>query len=153
MQSISRQAQIRPFRADDISVVRQILHESPDAANWSPTSPEVLGEAGLLAFVSEVESSVTGFIIARQVADEAEILNIAIKPQSRRAGHGSTLLLAAQQAFQQQHITHIILEVRESNAGAIAFYRKHGFVPTGRRKSYYSNPREDAVLMEKKLRA
>jgi len=107
----------------------------------------------VLAFVAELDSSISGFIVARQVADEAEILNIAVKPQARCAGHGSALLLAVLQALKHQPVARIFLEVRESNALAIAFYRKHGFVPIARRKSYYSDPQEDALLMEKKLTA
>jgi ribosomal-protein-alanine acetyltransferase len=153
MQTISPGPKIRPFSPDDIEVAAEILCESPEAANWSPTSQkELLAQSGVVALVSEANSSITGFILARQMADdEAEILNIAVTPQSRRSGHGTALLLAALQEFQQQHVTRIFLEVRESNASAIAFYAKHGFVPAGRRNAYYRDPPEDAVVMEKKL--
>jgi [ribosomal protein S18]-alanine N-acetyltransferase len=154
MQSISRQAQIRPFRADDVNVAAQILRESPGAANWSPAGREMLqGDTGVIALVCEVDSSVIGFLIARQVADEAEILNLAVNPQSRRTGHGSALLRGVLQAFQQRQVARAFLEVRESNVAAIAFYHKHGFVPTGRRNAYYSSPQEDALIMVKKLTA
>lgn len=152
MQTISRKVQIRPLRSDDVDVVAQILRESPEAATWSPTSLQVLrSETGELAFVSDLESCITGFIVARQVADEAEILNLAVSPRLRRAGHATGLLLAVLQVFRQKHVGRVFLEVRESNAAALAFYRKHGFVPTGRRKAYYFAPREDALLLTKKL--
>jgi ribosomal-protein-alanine acetyltransferase len=143
---------IRPFHPSDIDAATQILLQSPGAVPWSRTAYEkLLGQAGALAFVCELGRAIVGFIIARQAADEAEILNLAVTPQSRRTGHGSALLLAALQEFQQQNVTRVFLEVRDSNATAIAFYRKHGFVPTSRRKAYYSGPKEDALLMRKKL--
>ena len=144
--------QIRPCRLDDIDAITQILRGSPEAATWSRTSHErLLGQPGTVAFVFESASSVTGFLIARQVAEEGEVLNLAVAAKLRRAGQGSALLLAALAEFRRQRVTRVFLEVRASNKPATAFYKKHGFEPTGTRKRYYQNPEEDAVVMEKKL--
>ena len=145
---------LRRLRPTDADCVLQILRESPGAATWSRGGLQQLVEQpGVVAFICEDRSTAVGLIVARQAADEAEILNMAVRPHSRRAGHGSALLLAALRAFQSQGATRAFLEVRASNAGAIAFYGKHGFVPTVRRKGYYQDPYEDAVVMEKKLTA
>jgi ribosomal-protein-alanine acetyltransferase len=143
---------VRPLRLDDIDAIAEILVRSPGAASWSLDSLRKLTmDVGVVALVCELGASVTGFIVARQAGDEAEILNLAVRPQSRRAGRGSALLVAALKLFHSQGVTRAFLEVRESNASAIAFYAKHGFVPAGRRNAYYRDPPEDAVVMEKKL--
>lgn len=143
---------IRPFRSGDMEGVSQILLESPEAARWVPAGQQdPLTASAEVAWVAESDSSIIGFIAVRQAADEVEILNLAVRSEFRRCGRGTSLLRAALQAFQHQHVTHALLEVRESNAAAIAFYRRHGFVPTGRRKGYYQDPHEDALVMEKKL--
>lgn len=152
MRTITNNVKIRPLRPADIDAAAQILLDSPGAAPWSRAGcAQLLGQPGLVALVCELNCSILGVIVARQAADEAEILNLAVAPQSRRASRGSALLLAALKEFQQQNVTRAFLEVRDSNAAAIAFYKSHGFVPIGSRKAYYSGPQEDAVLMEKKL--
>lgn len=152
MSSILPTAKIRPFRPDDAGSAAQILQECPQAASWPRASHEkLIGQSGVVAFVWEADSLVTGFLVARQVADQAEVLNMAVRAKSRRSGQGSALLLAAFEEFQRREVSRVFLEVRESNTVAIAFYRKHGFIPAGRRRGYYRNPQEDAVLMEKEL--
>ena len=84
-------------------------------------------------------------------AEEAEILNLAVVLAKRRKGEGGALLKAAMDEFQARHVSRVFLEVRESNEGGIAFYERHGFLKTGRRASYYRNPEEAAIVMEKKL--
>ena len=83
----------------------------------------------------------------RNAADESEILNLAVEPESRRQGIASVLLAAALAASRAAGAKSVYLEVRESNAGAIAFYGRNGFEPTGRRAHYYQDPPEAAVVM------
>ena len=71
------------------------------------------------------------------MADQAEILNLAVRLESRRQGDAASLLAAALQEFRRQHAARVFLEVRQSNAGAIAFYSENGFVINSRRKGYY----------------
>jgi ribosomal-protein-alanine acetyltransferase len=150
--SILPTAKIRAFRPDDAESAAQILQECPQAASWPRASyEELIGQSGVVAFVWEADSLVTGFLVARQVADQAEVLNMAVRAESRRSGQGSALLLAAFEEFQRREVSRVFLEVRESNTVALAFYRKHGFIPARRRKGYYRNPQEDALLMEKEL--
>ena len=143
---------IRAFREADAAAATEILKGSLEAAQWTEWGfRELLGWRGVLALVSEHEKRVCGFIIGRQVAEEAEILNLAVVLAKRRKGEGGALLKAAMDEFQARHVSRVFLEVRESNEGGIAFYERHGFLKTGRRASYYSNPEEAAIVMEKKL--
>ena len=146
------EATIREFRAADAAGATAVLRESSEAANWSEKSyVESLGWRGAVALASEVEGTVAGFVIGRQIADEGEILNLAVVPARRRRGEGGALLKAALNEFRARRASRVFLEVRESNDAAIAFYGKHGFAETGRRVGYYQDPAEAAILMEKKL--
>jgi [ribosomal protein S18]-alanine N-acetyltransferase len=142
---------VRKFKPADAPAVEEILGKSPEAAAWSLNSLERLRLRGELAWVIEAQGAVTGFLVARTVADQAEILNLSVDPVKRRKGNATALLLAAFEEFHRLHIKKSFLEVRESNGPAISFYEKHGFVRNGRRPSYYQNPTEAAVLMMREL--
>jgi len=145
-------ATIRAFRQADALAATRILGEAPEAANWPEESyREALTWPGVVAFVSEVDGKVTGLILGRCVADEAEILNLAVVPPARGRGEGGAMLKAALEEFRSRGVSRVFLEVRESNEIGIAFYTKHGFLKTGRRAGYYREPEEAAVVMEKKL--
>lgn len=92
-----------------------------------------------------------GYMALRSVADEAEILKVFISEPWRRSGLGSDLMKAATEVLLANGIRVIHLEVRESNLSAREFYQSQGFVNSGRRKNYYKNPAEDAILMHRML--
>jgi ribosomal-protein-alanine N-acetyltransferase len=143
---------IRAFLPADAAAVAEILRRSPEASQWTEWGfRELLGWRGVLALVSEDDGKVIGFIIGRQAADEAEILNLAVIPGKRRKGEGGALLKAAMEEFRARQVSRLFLEVRESNESGIGFYGKHGFSETGRRHGYYRNPDEAAIVMERKL--
>ncbi len=98
----------------------------------------------IYAAVTETDR-VAGYCIVTQVLDTADLENIAVAPEFRRQGIAARLLDAAFAGMDAD----IHLEVRASNAGAIALYRKYGFTECGIRRRYYENPREDAILMLK----
>jgi ribosomal-protein-alanine N-acetyltransferase len=149
---VSRKAMIRLLRTEDISDLASILEESSEAARLSTESFEKLQMSeGFLALVSEVAGSVSGFVCGRRMADEGEILNLAVRRQNRKKGEGRALLSAALEKLQKGGVRRVYLEVRESNTTAIVFYQKQGFSIMGRRPGYYREPKEAAVLMEKKL--
>ncbi|MDE7370829.1 MAG: ribosomal protein S18-alanine N-acetyltransferase [Desulfovibrio sp.] len=79
---------------------------------------------------------------------ELEILNLAVEPAARRRGCGRRLLLLALQAGRKMGMQKAILEVREGNAPALALYRASGFSATGRRRRYYADTGEDALVLE-----
>jgi ribosomal-protein-alanine N-acetyltransferase len=143
---------IRTMCEDDISSVTEILRAAPEAVFWPDSSVrEVLQWEGAVALVSEIDGRMVGFLIGRQAADEAEILNLAVERGSRRKGEGGALLNAAVEGFRQHGVKRVFLEVRESNQAGISFYKKHGFTEAGRRVAYYRDPDEAAVVMEKNL--
>jgi len=111
----------------------------------------LLGWQGVVALVSGDGRKVSGFIVGRQAAGEAEILNLAVIPAKRRKGEGGALLKAAVEALRARKVSRVFLEVRESNEAGMAFYEKQGFSKTGRRAGYYRDPDEAAIRMEMKL--
>ena len=84
--------------------------------------------------------------MAQHLAPEWELENIVVAPAARRKGLGKRLLEALLAAARETNSRSVFLEVRASNAAARSLYEKAGFEPTGRRKSYYTNSAEDAVL-------
>ncbi|MGB8472947.1 MAG: ribosomal protein S18-alanine N-acetyltransferase [Candidatus Acidiferrum sp.] len=143
---------VRSFRAADADAVIAISKDSPESANWSKESYlKMAEESGALALVIETEGMVTAFFAGRRIADQAEVFNLAVKQGHRRKGEASALMSAALEEFGLQSVRSVYLEVRESNTGAIAFYERHGFAKTGRRKGYYQEPDEAAVTMKKEL--
>lgn len=100
------------------------------------------------------EGGVLGYAGLQVVLDEGYIDNIAVDPNARRHGVADELLDVFCR-FGAANLAFLTLEVRASNEPAIALYRKHGFEEVGRRKDYYTKPKEDAVIMTrdfKKLR-
>jgi ribosomal-protein-alanine N-acetyltransferase len=143
---------IRPFRATDVTAIAEILRDSAEAAQWPPESYAKLAESpGGLVLVCDASGQPVGFVAARQAADEAEILNIAVHRDLRGKGIASALLLAALDEFRRSAIARVFLELRESNLPALTLYNRHGFTPSGRRKAYYHHPTEDAISMLRKL--
>lgn len=143
---------IRPFRPTDSPILARILLDSTEAAQWPAESYATLAASpsGLL-LVCETDTKPIGFLAARQAADQAEVLNLAVHTDFRRHGAASALLIAALDTFQQSAVTRVFLELRASNLAARALYERHGFVPAGSRKAYYRDPLEDAICMGKKL--
>jgi ribosomal-protein-alanine N-acetyltransferase len=144
---------IRRFDARDAAAVGEILARSPQAAAWSVKSLEQLNQRGELAWViaDERTGRIAGFLVVQAVVAEAELLNLCIAPENRRAGLAEALLNEAIAELRSARVDRLFLEVRESNTPAISFYEKHKFRKTGRRPAYYRDPDEAAVLMMKEL--
>ena len=92
------------------------------------------------------DGAVLGYAVLSTVLDEGNLDNIAVARPARRNGVADALL-SALTGFGREHLACLMLEVRASNAPAIALYEKHGFAAAGRRKNYYDAPCEDAILM------
>lgn len=95
---------------------------------------------------ADEENPPFGFLVARFGAAEWELENIVVSPAARRRGLGLRLLDTLLTHAKETNGAPVFLEVRESNTAARSLYQKAGFRQTGRRKSYYTNPLEDAVL-------
>jgi ribosomal-protein-alanine N-acetyltransferase len=144
-------AVIRAMRAEDATAVARVLGQAPEAANWSEQSLREAAAAPGVALVSENDAMITGFLLGRQVGDEAEILNLAVLPERRHRGEGGALLEKALEEFRMRGVGRVFLEVRESNETAIGFYGKQGFAKMGRRPGYYLEPEEAALLMGREV--
>lgn len=99
------------------------------------------------------EESVAGYALMSTAVDEAHVLNLCVGPGYRRRGLGTFLLNHLVYEAAQARMKRVLLEVRPSNAGALALYRAQGFEPVGRRKRYYPafEGREDALLLARRL--
>jgi ribosomal-protein-alanine N-acetyltransferase len=138
---------IRPTRADDAPALAELEARCAGAARWGTDGYQKLDSNGSNGWAAQRNDRILGFIVVRNVADEMEILNLAVDPDARRSGIGRRLLHRAMQDANRQRVLQAHLEVRESNATARAFYLSAGFAENGRRKDYYSQPVEDAILL------
>ncbi|HJX82827.1 MAG TPA: ribosomal protein S18-alanine N-acetyltransferase, partial [Candidatus Angelobacter sp.] len=98
--------------------------------------------------VIEQDGVVAGFIVGRPLAEAWEIENIAVHGPARRRGLGSYLLGEFLNLARNRGGKQVFLEVRESNQAARSLYEKWAFIECGRRKSYYQDPAEDAVILK-----
>ncbi len=144
---------VRAARSEDVPRLLEIASHSPTAARWNQKEyaklfvPEM--PSRLAALVIQEDDCVQGFLVARQIAeDEWEIENVAVSGPARRRGLGSRLLGEFLNLAREHGAREIFLEVRESNHASRLLYEKWAFTEAGRRKDYYQNPSEDAVIMK-----
>ena len=124
------------------------LEEECFSVPWTPEQllSEFPDESHL--FLTAVEGErVLGYVGMMHVLDEGYISNVAVAPAYRRRGLGDRLISELLERAKALRLAFVTLEVRESNAPAIALYLKHGFSPVGVRRNYYEKPKENAVLM------
>jgi ribosomal-protein-alanine N-acetyltransferase len=144
---------LRPAVADDLDAVVAIERQSFSDPPWSRASFTALVDSPRAFFtVACTVATVVGYVVAWLVGDEAEVANLAVAPEWRGRGVGAALLDAALAEARRggAHVAH--LEVRDSNVPARALYGSRGFTPVGRRRRYYQEPVEDAVLLRCDLR-
>lgn len=133
----------------DICVIEQACFSRP----WSEKSIcELLGNENSLVIVARGGAGCVGYIGARVIDDECEIMNIGVLPAWRRQGVASALLARLISEATLRRALFVSLEVRASNKEALALYGKFGFRTAGRRKNYYSAPVEDAVILRVEIR-
>lgn len=106
---------------------------------------------GVPFLVAEQGGAIIGYVIARDVLDEAEVLNLGVVPARQRQGVGRTLVQRMLAQLRQGGVTTVFLEVRESNAVARRLYGSLGFADVGRRRDYYRLPTEDAVILRARI--
>lgn len=99
--------------------------------------------------VAQDNGTVTGYVGSQTVLGETDMMNIAVHPACRRNGVGHKLVLELISRLKEQGSHALILEVRASNDPAIRLYEQLGFVQVGRRPNYYSQPKEDALILRK----
>ena len=101
----------------------------------------------------EDDNHVAGYLCLWEVADEVHITNIAVRPDRRRRGLARNLLGGILEEARQRHLRQVVLEVRPSNTEARTLYESFGFRVVGRRRGYYYDTGEDALVMEADLQA
>jgi ribosomal-protein-alanine N-acetyltransferase len=159
---------VRPAEPADLARLVEIASHSATAAQWnqaeylklfSPGAPTAQPQADpqiidpnikvqlRTALVVEQSGTVVGFIVGRQVEDEWEIENIAVTGSARRCGLGSRLVGELLDLVRSRGGKSVFLEVRESNRAARSLYEKWAFLEVGRRKMYYQDPAEDALVL------
>jgi len=147
----------------DISIERMTEHDLVEvcaieemsdlsAWGWDAYHNEMQSHIDTIMLVARLTSvaaqhEIAGFIVARLIADELHVNNVAIRPEFRGQGLGSALLLTTINQARQRGAKLAQLEVRASNNEAQRLYQKCGFAVVGRRKNYYRQPTEDALLM------
>jgi len=149
---------VRKATIQDAAEMIRLERQSPTTTHWTeqqyvdllaamPESPTRLA----LVTQEDGSSALAAFLVARHSPPEWELENIVVAPEVRGTGIGKKLMDTLLVQARQTSSDAVLLEVRESNAAARRLYEKLGFRETGRRKAYYANPGEDAVLYSKIL--
>ena len=129
-----------------IAALEKICFSDP----WSETSiSSELNNPLSLWLVALDNDRVVGYVGSQTVLDGADMMNIAVDPAYRRQGVAAELIERLETALKSKGVICLTLEVRASNAPAIALYDKLGFAIVGRRPNYYRHPKEDALIMRK----
>ena len=133
---------------DDVYIIETECFSHP----WSKQSlEEELNNETSLFLVAKEENEVIGYIGMSIVIDEGYIFNVAVCEKYRNKGVATALINELVTYGKKNNFSFITLEVRESNLPAISLYSKFGFIKAGERKDYYSNPKENAILLTKYL--
>ncbi len=131
---------------EDVDVLVAIDSASPQA--WTPAAfLAELGQDPKTLFVLRSRERVIAFVVARFQIPEADIVNLVVAGDVRRRGFGRFLLRSLLDHAATSGVRTVFLEVREGNRGAQGLYGSFGFKPTQRRRGFYKDPTEDAVLM------
>ncbi len=127
-----------------------------EQATLSPWTPAMLcselkitGGKQLVAVVPS--DKIVGWCCCRLIPPEAELLKIAVDGAVRRSGIGCLLFNFLRVELMKNHISTLFLEVRSGNRSALKFYRKNNFFKIGQRPNYYSNPDDDALILQHKF--
>lgn len=138
---------IAKMTLDDLNGVMEIEKLSFISPWTERFFEEALASPVSLSLVLRNSTQPIGYIILYSVADEAHILNIAIHPGFRGKGCASSLIEHVIGCCKKRGVHQFFLEVREGNVAAINLYRRFGFEKIGKRKKYYTETNEDALIM------
>jgi ribosomal-protein-alanine N-acetyltransferase len=142
---------------DDIPLL-QPLEDEVKLAFWGKDNyrrfleefPEYFGCKAVFSFRPD-KQTIVGFFLARSIYENLEILKIGVFPEYQRQGVGTHLMGHAYAEGIRRGCSRCFLEVRKSNLNAIQFYQNHNFLIAGTRLNYYTDPIEDAWVMERSL--
>ncbi|UOD49836.1 tRNA (adenosine(37)-N6)-threonylcarbamoyltransferase complex dimerization subunit type 1 TsaB [Orrella daihaiensis] len=152
--SRTNQVLLMPMMPVDLNEVVELERQS-QAFPWSRRNFEDALAAGYRAWVLRVQDVLAGFCVAMPTPDDVHLLVIAVAPDYRRQGLATQLLAQVDQLARDHGVSRVLLEVRPSNARALAFYAKQGFREIGKRRGYYpagKGEREDALVLSREIR-
>ncbi len=138
---------IRSIESRDIEAIIAIQSVCPEIAQWTISDYARVVQGEMPGWVCQGDVGIDGFLVARPIGSDIEILNLAVRPEARRLGIGASLLRKALEWGRARHAQTAILEVRVSNGPALLFYERLDFQVAGRRPRYYTSPAEDALLL------
>lgn len=139
-----------PDDAPGIAALEEAIF--PDAWDYRSVMDLITTE-GAMCFTASEGGRVIAYVIGRLIAPEGEIYRVAVDAAYRKRGIAYRLLDYAMKTSRGKGLENAFLEVRSMNTPAINLYRAYGFVEVGRRKNYYRNPTDDAIVMLKASRA
>lgn len=140
-------SELRPARASDIPALVRI-EAAAFSDPWPASGFRALLDARTTRMtVAERDGEVLGYSVVIVVQDEAELANLAVAERARGEGIGRQLLSAVLERARGEGVESMYLEVRESNVAARSLYESLGFSPAGRRRGYYQDPDEDALVL------
>ena len=123
----------------------------PDAWSRDAIASHLNSPSGVAFLATDDGKKPVGYLLGLMLGEEAELLRIGVLSEHRHLGIGLWLLDAFLFHLKIEDVTACHLEVREGNSAALGLYEESGFTVAGRRKSYYKNPTEDALLMTKRF--
>lgn len=142
---------IRKMKEADIPEIAR-LEKEIFSDSWSEKAiKETFDQQQTLVLVAYEDKQLIGYLILYFVLEEGEIARIAVISDHRRQGVGARLLLELEDLCEDNGITKLLLDVRESNKAAISFYTSYGFVQDGIRRNFYTDPQEDGILMSREI--
>ena len=140
---------IRRASLEDLPRIAEIERRCATAAHWAESDyREAIQHPGRCTLIAEQAGRVLGFLIASSTTQEWELENIAVDPATHRRGVGHALLTALINRAREQNASEIRQEMRASNFAAQRLGHSVGFVQEGRRRNYYLDPPEDALLFK-----
>jgi ribosomal-protein-alanine N-acetyltransferase len=155
----SKPLQIRHAVREDLPAILRIERASFSDPWTEESFVTAIGLERMHVFVAEAPvgdgrdggSGLAGYVVALVIGPEAEIADIAVAPGWRRRGIGGALLRRSMEELLRAGVQTLYLEVRESNSAARTLYEAHGFRSVGRRRGYYRQPVEDALLLRREI--
>jgi ribosomal-protein-alanine N-acetyltransferase len=139
--------EVRRLQLRDLSAIEEIERSSyPTPWSRSMFAGE-LAKPSSICLGAFAEQRLVGYLVVSRYVDAWHVMNIAVAPQDRRHGVASALLDELFEVTHEDDRRGYTLEVRVSNTGAIALYERHGFEARGVRRGYYTDNREDALIM------
>lgn len=138
---------IREATPNDVSQIEEI-EKSSFSTPWSEKwLTDEINKPDDFFLVASDGDNILGYAVVGKLGAEAELYNIAVDNAHRCRGIGNALMERLKKEVSKGGVEKVFLEVRETNVAAISLYEKHGFKSVGRRRNYYREPTEDAVIM------